>query len=448
MSKRCTSCNLKQTRTYSALVNSDQSLASISTPTAVSENGKYVLYGFTNFGPIPGATGPLIGGIIYAVTDCGVLTPLVTVSPDPGYDNQTVVTNSKFKLFFSIEEVTSNNATTSLLIKPFTFQDGLLTPTGKTATINNVVNLNINGSLLAQVTPDSKYLVVEYNTTTNTTTSLGDGVISVFDAETLQPLGTTVIRPGSPTQIAVFSGAITAFGLRNKCGNVTDYVAVSTGLGTITPPSNFVSAPMGPFTVQIYKVSGAPKLIETLETPQFVNTSVGYQPKCSYPHETLILTTSRAAILPTDNSIAVDTTASTSFIPGDNRNLRIYKFNGKNAELVIAEKFEYGIVGSTFAPDGRTFALSTLNGSPFNIPAQLGTTQIYRICERESGCWTIEPLGKFTAAGPSPASPFFSTNGRYLFEGWSAFFILQNDGVSPAFKNVSVLRLGGDCVKN
>lgn len=490
MSAECTSCNLREVRTFTTFVNSDQGMFADAAPTAVSNNGQYVLYSFTNFGPIPGATGPLVGGIIYS-NNCGVLNPVVTFTPDSGFDNASPITNSQFQRIFLIQETTTNDLLTQLQIKAFNFNNGVLTPSGSSVFLSkSIVNVNLGGNLLAVLTPDSRFLVIVYNGTTNSSTSRGDGFITVFDAQSLAELGTTMVATGTATAEVIISGMINSFSLTSKSGQITDYVALSTGLGTVTPPSNFVVGLTPPFTVKVYAIStGQPVLIDTVNTPQFVNTSAGFQPfgistsskyinkipnfnNCGQNfvtpalNKTLILTTSRAAILPTDNSLAINTGQSASAIPGDNRNLRIYSFNGKRLKLVVAEKFEFGLVGSTFAPDGRTFIVLENNGSPFNIPFQIGAAQIYRICKRNqennqneqvqrcNPCtgqfitkYTIEPLGKFTLAGPAAASPIFSSDGHYIFEGFASYAIDQTTGESgrAAFNNVSVLRLS-DCI--
>lgn len=467
MAEPCTTCNLRTKRVFSTVVNSDQSSTSVATPTTVSADGKYVLYNFTNTGAssVQGATGPVVGGIIYSV-NCGTLNPIVTISPDMGFDSSLVVTNAKFRQFYVLEEVTSTNPTTQLQIKSFTFANGTLTPTGQSVFLGrNIVNLIggfvpstnfASGNLKAVLTPDSRYLILVYNTTPNVNSDLGDITISILNAQTLAEVGTTTVLNGTSTTIAGFSGLDNAFALINeKSRRPKDYFAISTGFFNLT--GSIIS---GPFTVKIFKISpcGQPTLVKSVDVPQFVNTVVAYQPFCHYLPETLIMTAGQVAVLPTDNSILEDTSAVMSALPNDNRNLRIYSFDGRHLKLIIAEAFETGLVSSAFAQDAATFALVTTNQSyvpsvaqanPAFLTTEIGITQFYRICRRETHC-TIEPLGKFTLAGATPTSPLFNPKGDLLFEGFASF---ENyvGSVAPgaAFvKNVSVLRILGDCIQN
>jgi hypothetical protein len=490
MAETCTTCNLRTKRVYSTTVNSDQLATSAASPTAVSADGKYVLYNFTNTGisGAPGATGPLVAGIIYSVNR-GLINPVVTISPDSGFDSAVVVTNSKFRRIYVLQEATSSTSpTTRLQIKSFTFINGTLSPTGQSVFLGrSIVNLIggfitgknfTSGNLLAVLTPDSRYLVVAYNSTSNITTDLGDITATVFDAQTLAEVGSTTVASGTNTTLAVFGGLNNAFALVNaKSQHPRDYFVISTGI--VTTSSDTLT---GPFTVKLFTISrcGQPTLVDSVNVPSFVNTTYAFQPACTYLTETLILTTGQVAVLPTDNSIFVDTSAVSSNISGDNRNLRIYNFNGKCLRILAAEAFEYGLVGSSWSPDASIFAVTTTNQELVPSPVQsdavlvssveIGITQFYRLCDRgdcgdrgdrcdrvdcgnrvdRENRSTIEPVGKFTAAGAIPAAALFSPNGEFLFEGFAAYADYIG-AVTPGVnyvKNVSVLRLGGNCIRN
>jgi hypothetical protein len=457
----CKNCDLRTQRIFTTFLNSDLGASSLASVAAVSSDGRYVLYSFSNFlEQTP--TFDTVTGAVFS-SNCGQLQLVDRFKVLQGFDSGLVVTNSAFRTIYLLEEVTTPDILTQLQIRAYNFNNGTITLSHTATLSRSILNqLTAGGTVIAALTPDCRYLVIGYNTTADFTVSKGDATLTVVDAQTLAEVGTTTFATGTSTQAVVISGMINSFGLVSKCGRrITDYVALSTGLGTIVPPNNFVEGISGPFTVKVFNVTGQPVLVDSVNTPQFVNTSTGFQPACAFLQKTLILTTARAAILPTDHTLARNPSGSLSAIPGDNRNLRIYKFNGKRLKLLVAEKFEWGISGSTFAPDGRTFMVATTEGTPLNIPSQIGDAQIYRICERavnlnlKAGqqqkktkkCYTIEPLGKLTAAAPTAASPFFSPDGHFVYEGFAAFDVKQSDSTLPGFNNISVLLLS-DCIES
>lgn len=115
-----------------------------------------------------------------------------------------------------------------------------------------------------------------------------------------------------------------------------------------------------------------------------------------------------------------------TLIPGDNRNLRIYNFNGKRAKLIYAKHLDTSIGTVAWYPNGKEFALllgaggtNLVNGNCSNFyppSTSPNVVQLFTFNRVDNENVTVRPASVAITAPPS-AILDFSANGKWFLVG-------------------------------
>ncbi len=192
----------------------------------------------------------------------------------------------------------------------------------------------------------------------------------------------------------------------NQDGQERNYFL--SGFSGFNPTSGL---PTPPAFLQIYKVSGKKlDLVDQAELPQF--------PPCYFAdsHNTKnprIIVGTSLPLNAGEISIFQDTSGTMTFIPGDNHNIREYRFNGKTLSLITSMATDDDVVVSNFYKDGKTIGINKSNAPFGNIPPNTWNLTFLKTDEQNQfkcvdGALTIPDANFF---------PLFSKNGKYFVCG-------------------------------
>ncbi len=288
-------------------------------------------------------------------------------------------------------------------------------------------------------TPDNKYIVGQYVapdgsfhifTLSNTAPNypvVSDSDIVVASAPSPCPDDPCTGLPF--TDCEIISNLFFPFRLCSH-GIQSNFIPFSYSTGHLLPPSNVVAGIAPPFIFGVYRIesNGTFTLIQSLPSNQFVNGAYAFNPLNCCLEKTNILTTSRAAYLPGQPSIFLNTLFSQSQT-GKTSNLDIYSFDGASLRLIADESTDTGATQVPWYPDGQTFGQGTFSAGQYNLcdgtPFPEGVEQLAfsRLeAEEERDCHNKYAIVRAPDAVPNHTVPpdgfgLFSPNGQYLVYG-------------------------------
>ena len=440
---------------------------------SISHNGQLIYVNYPTFAPFPPGA---VQSELFANNN-GKLSSIKTVPIDAFASNGSVGggnVNKSFTLFTVLDDNNINGATSIGRVRLFQINN-FITPSA-TLLIQGIIPGGLSGGIF---TDDNRFIIISY------TTAL-DGVLhlAVLETSTLTILSVVDIQPspvGSPpfpnNNKAVSNGPQTfqlctknrskdnedhkdngcGCGSRHKHKN-KDYDSkyrsknyVVFGYATLFGPIGLTPSFIAPAVFQVYRISSVGQLflIDQVNQPQFPVAYFGLSTKSG---KTRILVGDRPALLLNQVTIFQNTTNIQTFIPGDNKNLKLYSFNGRNLKLKAEKGFDEGAIVSNFYPeensDGHLFAVARSTGGQVNIPSQLGIISFFNIspghcdnCDNDNCPRKLEinPIEDTFFTPPFASSPLFGENGKWLVVG-GGNQVTQNGG-APGIFNINLYRI-------
>lgn len=273
-------------------------------------------------------------------------------------------------------------------------------------------------------TPDNRYFVFNYSQYTTTASSSAitvPGIMTVIDLSTSPPTVTSKIS----TQSYSPGGSFFSLSECNRgCTSERLYLINST---TVFSGTNYLELTSTAAQITFYSFrKGILTQIGTpIPQPQFIITLSA--PFTIKPEKSIkILIGTELALLPgevttTDITQTVPPNNNFTFIPGDNRNFRIYEFDGKNAELIYAKHFDTGVLAGDWYPNGKEFALVLGAGFTNLQNISCSTSSVPTTAPNVIQLFTLDKniVNPASSAIVAPASAIiqFSENGKWLMVG-------------------------------
>jgi hypothetical protein len=385
-------------------------------PVNISKNGDKVFVGTLAFDAT--ASDPV--AILYS-NAAGKLVEIGRILDDPDFPNaESVAASADFTRFIVAED----NGVDTGRLRLFSFSGG---------SFQLLATKALSSSFLAETgamnfgtfafSADTKYVAISY--LNNNEGGVGTSRLEIYDANNLNLITFIDGQPGFPNTGANF------FDLTDKHGKKHHYLVGTYVKSTIDEFFDITFS--APATLIVYEFKDTDiRVIDSTLLPQLPLSAVPfiYNPKAD---STLIIATTGIALLPGQPSFYDITQFSTppfTFIPGDNNNLRIFKFDGSKLKLVYKESID---ASNIFTPawypteEFVTWA-QTAGNLRVNIPTNpLDPTEVVRIrndsnaivtrrLETDKKCLLDLRCGsKQTPSGP-PGSTIavFSENGKWL----------------------------------
>lgn len=280
--------------------------------------------------------------------------------------------------------------------------------------------------------PDSRYLATVYSSfSLSPTPTTPVGILQVYDIS-----GSTIVPVGPTIQTPSYSSGASFFTLKSHHGVQTYLV---NGATTFTGTNFLVLAASAPSNVSFYSFHNGvlTQVGPSIDQPQEVAIVLPYTFKTS--KSTYVIVALALALNPgepttLDVTQTVPPNNNSTFIPGDNRNLRIYEFNGSTASLANAKHIDASLLSAAWYPSGNVFALvytaglTNLNNltcsSSFVPSVQQNVVQLFKLscCK---GHLQVNPYGiAYTA--PETAIEQFSANGEWFIIGGGGPVLASN----------------------
>ena len=307
------------------------------------------------------------------------------------------------------------------------------------------------GSLLsAEFSPNNNYIVFTYVITQPTTTVTSAVTkLRVVNAQTLVDVISTTLQ--GYTNGARFFELCECKTKSGECqkGQYRDlYIGVPTiGLnisieGGVTSTASTALSFVGPSQLYIFQFSNN-KLtpIDAASLPSFTSDFQVFQPAYGCVPYTLILTGAR----PVDIERSIFTTLFTGFLGNDNRNQRLYLFDGVRLQLVYARAIPQSTVPIAFDPRGQFIVNGNLEGRVPNCPGSFTLAKIKGIKDAVlEGCAVklrIDPFGIIRPIPPLGVIADINKSGDWLAFGGSATGTTTDGTPDDPLNNVVLYRI-------
>ncbi len=257
---------------------------------------------------------------------------------------------------------------------------------------NDAIAVALNGN----ITGDGKFIMVNYTNNKSTNTTLVSSIkLLNSDLKTLHKFNIKGLSNGPQSFVL------------NQNGEMANYFLFGFSGFDLTT-SNFTA----PAFLQAYKVSNNKlNLVDQAELPQFPVTYFADNHNTKNPR---IAAGTTLALESRQVSIFQDTTGAMTFIPGDDQNIREYRFNGESLRLIATTKTDSSFIVSNFYKDRKTIGISKANevrgsGIPSNtFNLTFLKTDDHNNFKCRDGALTVPSESFFV---------LFSKNGKYMVCG-------------------------------
>lgn len=298
----------------------------------------------------------------------------------------------------------------------------------------------VNNSLIsANFSPDNKHIVFTYSTTIPTSTPTPAVTrLRVINSSTLIDVVSTTLQ--GYTNGAKFFELCECKSKSGECqkGQYRDlYVSVPTiGLNyslTSTPTSTASSTLqfVGPSQLYVFKFCNNKLVpIDAASLPSFAIDFQVFQPSYGCVPYTLILTGGRA--------VDLDQSVFTALRPGvlgnDNRNQRLYLFDGVRLQLVYARALPQSTIPIAFDPRGQFIVNGSSDGRVATCPGAFTLAKVKGIKEAVlEGCAVklrIDPFGIIRYANGQSSVIDINKSGDWLAFGGAATGVTDGDSLN------------------
>lgn len=267
--------------------------------------------------------------------------------------------------------------------------------------------------------PDGKFIVLSYliDNTANNEIS----IIRVLNANDLSEVASTQVTGGSK-------------GPNFFSHNHDNYVALTTYGGQFFFAFEN-SAAKPPSTLFVYKLQNNQLiLVDQAQLPQQAGVPNFFESE----GKTLIGVGTVRATLNGQQTIFVNNSNNPSFLPLDNRELRIYSFDGRGLKLILANQTGLTTSSPVFSPEGLILVnTQTSDGLP-------GFFNLFTLRSQRKGQKALKFVnGAF--ASPPFASDVFSRDGKWLLVTGSDQQSRQNICQINLLNNINLYQIGERC---